>query len=396
MRRVVTTLGCLAVLLTAAPLLALFPGTDVVVPAGARGAGVVGFWVTDVYVLNLGSQSATVTVDWLRRDYDNTTPRDSETFTVAAGETLVLDDIFLDTFGVSAGNGAFRVRSTQTVVVNSRIYNQQGSVTFGQGFEGVPLSAGVKAGSSTDVVGLAQNTSFRSNVVLFDASGSGSTVTLSLVDETGSAIGSSRTYTLQPYDTRLFGVTDLPGVTTFDYGTLHAEVTSGAVIVVAAKGDNDANTGDPTTLEAWTAAGGAESADGTYQFAIYDSQDYASGGNLVVSGEMVTEINGTYMNWDKLDASQETACPLVFLWGLTSSAGIDLDDFTQGVTFSQSFEDSGDMSWTVQFSVTGNMSLSGTVQATGSNFPSDSDPNLDQSGCNGSFPTLTLRGGKSN
>ena len=42
------------------------------------------------------------------------------------------------------------------------------------------------------------------------------------------------------------------------------------------------------------------------------------------------------------------------------------------------------------------MSLSGTVSAVGSDFPSSTDPNEDQSGCNGTFPALTLEGGKTN
>ena len=53
--------GMLAILMsTTIPTAALTPGTDEVVPAGARGPGVVGFWVTDVYGYNLGSLTAPV------------------------------------------------------------------------------------------------------------------------------------------------------------------------------------------------------------------------------------------------------------------------------------------------------------------------------------------------
>ena len=49
------------------------------------------------------------------------------------------------------------------------------------------------------------------------------------------------------------------------------------------------------------------------------------------------------------------------------------------------------MTWTVKFTVDNNMAISGTVTAVGSDFTATED-----AGCNGTFPALTLEGGKSN
>jgi hypothetical protein len=264
-------------------------------------------------------------------------------------------------------------------------------VTFGQGFEGIPRSAAVAAGSSTDVIGLTNNDSFRTNMVLIDASGAGATVNLSLRDPSNVELASG-SYVLRAFEPVLDPVTDL-GISTFEAGTLHAEVTSGSAIIFASKVDNDPSTGDPTTLEAWS-AGGAASIDGTYQFATYDSVDYASGGNLVIANGEVTDINGTFTNWDKLD-NGDPACTLLFLWGGGLVPAVAVEDFANGVVVENSYTDeqgapSGDISYTLTFTVSDNMSITGTLDAAGSNFPAP------DTGCNGDFPDLVFRGGKSN
>jgi hypothetical protein len=373
---------------------ALNVGTDVVVPAGARGAGQAdSTWLTDLFIMNPGSATVNVTLYWMVRNQANPEPA-SETFTILAGETLVLEDVILSTFGEESAGGAFRVVADGDVVVNTRIFNRKGTVTFGQGFEGVPVAAAVTAGDSTDVVGLAHNDSFRTNLVLMDASGSGSSVDLSVRDTSGTELASA-TYDLGAWEPRLFPVTFIDAGLTFDNATLHAEVTSGAAVVVASKVDNDPDTGDPTTLEMWTPLGGGGSIDGTYRFAVYDSQSWAAGGDLTVSGGEVSDLDGTYFNWDKDEDSDGIEdCPLIFKWGGPLSPPVTVDDFAQGVSWTEAYPESGEITWTVTFTIEDNMSVIGTVDAMGSNFPSDPDPSLDQSGCNGTFPPLDLLGGK--
>jgi hypothetical protein len=375
------------IILTCIPnAFSLTSGTDLLVPAAARGAGVGGStWVTDLYIHNPSGQTVSVEVFWLERNRANRSPA-SQSFDIASGATLVLDDVVLETFGLASAGGAIRVVAGGEVVVSSRIYNRQGTVTFGQGFEGVPRSSALTAGDTTDVVGLSESASFRSNIVLIDASDqeTGSLIELSLRDQDGVEIA-SRAYQLERLEPRLFSTTDL-GATAFDDATLHAEVTSGAVIVTASKIDNDPATGDPTTLEPWTSP---VSVDGTYKIAISDSFDYAGGGTLVVRDGKVTEITATYFNWDKVDATGLAECTELFLWQSSLVPAIDLDDFAQGVVIEQTFDGGGHLSFNLTMTTTDNLTISGSVAVIGSSFP------LMQAGCNGEFPTLTLSGGKS-
>lgn len=382
MRRRHSLLVLAILLVSTLPAQALIPGQDLLVPAAGRGTP----WVTDLYVNNPGDSTVSVTVYWLVRNAANPNPV-SIVFDLAPGETEVLDDVIASDFGLASGNGAFRVVATGDVLVNSRIYAVDAAGdTLGQGFAGVPVSAATAAGDSATIVGLGSNATFRTNVYA-TAGADGAVMTLSLIDPSGDELASAPV-TLRAYEPYLRNITQVLNSGDFADGTLVVSVSSGAAVVGASKVDN--GTTDPTTLESSVRAG-ASSADGTYQFAVYDSFSFATGGNLVVENGVVTAINGTYTNWDKL-AGDISACTTIFLWGL-GLPDTDLADFASGVSFQDSYAStgSGKMTWTVQLTVDDNMALTGTVDAVGADFPSSPE---DQTGCNGVFPTLTLLGGK--
>lgn len=384
MRRLMLLCVVLAVAATAAPVLALNSGTDLIVPAAGRGAP----WGTDMYVHNPGGTTVTGSIYWLVRGQANPNPV-SVSFSLEPGETAVYEDIILADFGLQSGNGAFRVTASDPVIVNTRIFASDGSSTFGQGFEGVPVSAATQSGGKATVVGLSYNNAFRTNVYA-TAGANGAITQLSLIDPVGSVIASA-SLTLGAYEPYLRRVDQLfSGVANFDNATLIAEISAGSggsAIFGASKVDNA--TTDPTTLESDAAGGGAASVDGTYQISIYDSALFAAGGNIVIADGIVEEINGTYFNWDKLDGD-DPACTLQFLWGISLSA-TPLADFASGVTFSDSYTSTGSgvMEWTVSFTVENNMSITGTISAVGSGFTL-----ADELGCNGDFPPLVLEGGK--
>jgi hypothetical protein len=382
MRRLITAVVALALVATAAPVLALNTGTDIIVPAAGRGTP----WVTDLYVANPGDTTVTGSIYWLVRGVANPNPV-SVSFSLAPGETAVYADIISADFGLASGSGAFRVTASGAVIVNSRIYASDGSATFGQGFAGVPVWAATAAGATASVVGMSYSSAFRTNVYATAGAG-GATVDLSLLDPDGTAFATANLVLAawEPYLRRVDQV--FPGVANFDNATMTAAVTAGSVVIGASKVDNAST--DPTTLESDAAAGGGSATDdGTYQISIYDSAFFAAGGNIVIDSGTVTQINGTYFNWDKLDGG-EPACTLQFLWGLGLSP-TPLADFASGVTFSDSYTSTGSgvMEWTVTFTVEGNMVIDGTVAAVGSDF---TDPT--ELGCNGTFPALVLRGGK--
>ncbi len=381
MRRLITAVVVLALVATASPVLALNSGTDIIVPAAGRGAP----WGTDLYVANPGDMTVTGSIFWLVRGQANPSPT-SITFSIAPGETAIYEDIIFEEFGLASAGGAFYVTADGTVIVNSRIYASDGSATFGQGFEGVPVPAATQGGASSTVVGLSYNSVFRTNIYA-TAGSAGAAISVTLLDPAGSTL-STASLQLGAWEPYLRRVDQLfAGVSNFDNATLLAEVDSGSVVIGASKVDEVSD--DPTTLESDATAGGSASSDGTYQISTYDSALFAGGGNFVIVDDVVTQINGTYFNWDKLDGG-EAACTLQFLWGLGMSP-TPLADFASGVTFNDSYTStgSGDMNWTVTFTVEDNMIIDGTVSATGSLFTE-----TDELGCNGDFPALILKGGK--
>jgi hypothetical protein len=318
---------CTVLVALAAPLMALTPGTDVLVPAVA----LVGDWRTDLYIYNPGSQTATVEVHLLIRDETNMTP-ESQTFVIPPGETAVLENVLGDTFGKGSFTGAFRVTSTHQVVVNTRIFNSKEGVTFGQGFEGIPRDMAVAEGESTDIVGAAKNTGFRTNLVMIDAAGAegiSSTVRVSLNDAQGTQIATrdislgAFTPFLQSLDSdAVFGT----GLVDFEYGTLHCEVLTGAVIFAGSKIDNDRATGDPTTLAAWS--GGSEeppvSPDGdVYIFAANGEDDIEAAIQEWSSGSTLTAIS------DDPDYGRVMKVEPGYQWGAPSSciAFVNIGDF---------------------------------------------------------------------
>jgi hypothetical protein len=324
----------------------------------------------------------------LQRNQANSNPT-STTLDIVPGETAVLDDVISSLFGQATFQAAFRITSPQPVVVNGAILNLAGGQEFAQSFEGVPAGLATTSSSDSLVVGIKNNADYRANIYLIDATGSGSNVTLELLDTSGSVIDTANR-ALRNWEPILPSLDSVFGATVDD-ASMRITVTNGAVIGGVSRVNS--GTGDPLTLAASTSASGATSPDGTYQFVVYD-EGFGFGGNLVVSGGQVIDINGTYSNFQKLDGT-ETACKLTFSFGSSFTVPTDVADFETGVSFTDSFpaEDNsytGQVMFTMEFTLTENVSIEGTIDAVGAAFE-DID-----TGCNGVFPQLDLFGGKSN
>ena len=162
-------------------------------------------------------------------------------------------------------------------------------------------------------------------------------------------------------------------------------------MILASKIDRTSK--DPTTLEQAFGAGGG-SDDGTYQFAVYDDLGFASGGNLEIVDDVVDVVNGTFVNYDKVDGGGIPECPVIFQWGF-DLAPTAVEDFATGVEYPEVYPagddfDGGTLTYTVVFTIDDSLGFSGTLDAVGSDFSG-----LDL-GCNGTFPQMELYGGKSN
>jgi hypothetical protein len=366
----------------ASSVIAISPSDDLLIAGAAR----TNRWKTDLYINNPGAVDVSVDVMWLERGQANPNPV-TETFPVAADETLILVDVLSNNFGMSRAEGAFRITATGgEVTANLIVFTGAGSPdgTYGSGFEAIPASAATSADESTNLMGLALDSSFYTNLFAL-AGASGVTMDVDLLNTDGGILDTAQV-DLEAYEPWLATVADLWDVASFAEGTAQVRVSAGSMVMLGSKVDRNSN--DPTTLEQEFGSGGG-SVDGTYQFAVYDSLDFASGGNLVIFDAVVEDIYGTYVNFDKVDGGDDPECTLIFLWGigLTPTA---VEDFESGVEFTDSYPDGGDMTWTVTFTVDDNLGFVGTVDAVGANFTSP------DTGCNGTFPPQSFEGGKRN
>jgi len=378
-------------LFMASSALAISPGDDLLIAGAARTPS----WTADLYINNPGATGVTVQVRWLNRNPSTTNPAPAS-FSIGAGETLILDDVLLDVFGLSEAEGAFRVTAAGgEVTANLIVFTGAGSEdgTYGSGFEGIPASSATSAGESTTIAGLVLNGSFRTNLFAL-AGANGVTMDVDLLDTNGTLLDTEQVV-LTAYAPWFSSVANLWDVASFENGTAMVQVSAGSMVMLGSKVDRLSK--DPTTVEQAFGAGGGSLA-GTYQIAVYDTAGYASGGQLGIDVADVYEIFATYVNFDKgvidpdtgntiVDGTSE--CPLIFPWGFTLIPTA-VEDFTSGVTFTDSYENDEEMTWTVTFSVVNNLSIVGTVEAVGSGFTGV------DTGCNGTFPHQDLFGGKSN
>jgi len=290
----VTTLVLVA--LTAPAVLGLNPDDELWIPAAARGQGVAGsFWTTDLYVMNLGQEAVAVDLTWLERAADNSDAA-SMPFTIAAGETLVLEDVVSTVFGQEAAVGAIHIEVEEEegkqaeeetlLVANARIYSVDEGETYGQGFEGVTSDSAIsaEAGKPTHVVGVTDNAAFRSNWYGLNLTMDDETdlpgaaeVLVEVLDPAG-AVLASQTFEMPPLAPLLLSVSDL-GAGDLTNATLRFTMVEGAAVFGVSKVDQLSN--DPTTLEAhWECKGEEEGEDQfTDEFFIEDCTFATTGSN---------------------------------------------------------------------------------------------------------------------
>ncbi len=231
--------------LAAASAAALTPATMLVIPAASRGPGAgTSVWQMDMFLGNAGSQSANVTMTWLERNTDNS-GAPSVSVTVPAGRTMVLADVIQDRFGIDAGSGAILLTSNVPISATSRIYNLQGGVTFGQGFDGLAAPDNTPAGGERWITGLRQDGGSRSN--LFAVAGpSGAELNLTARAPSGSSMGSA-SFTVPPWGALYAPLTDVVGGSPGDV-TVVAAVSSGSAWIAGSRIDQAS--GDPFTAAA--------------------------------------------------------------------------------------------------------------------------------------------------
>jgi len=336
---------------------ALTASTDVVVPAAIHAPGAEGaVWRTDLYLYNPNAEAATLDIEWLARDQPNPGPP-THSMSLDPMETAILEDVVATVFGADPGYGAMRIVSSRPVVVNSAILNSAGGTEFGQGFESIPVAAAVRAGASAAAVALKHDSTYRSNLYLVDVGGEGSEAVVTLVDPTGAVIG-SRSYSLGPWMPVLDSVVSL-GASSFADATMVVTVTSGAVVAGASR--VNATSGDPLTL----AAAGARAEGlpaGRYHGTVADPAGFLGGMSLELdAADEVTALQFSFPS---------ALCDVTF--GASHDLGdspIPLSELAAGVELIATYDDGGEMRWTIVLNQAEvGPHLGGTIAAVGSDW----------------------------
>ena len=278
-----TRVATLCLFLVAASAFAVAPGKDAYLVSvghaqGACTGGVCSQWRTAMWIHNPSTATtANVTMYFLERNKENATPV-QQSFTVAAGETKEYLDAVLTPLGVDGKYGGIRVTSDIDVVVTGRIYDENvpstkgGTGTSGQFFAGLPPSMAIGNGSSTDILGLRQDTgtacgSWRSNFGFQEVTGSSCTVQVQRLDGNGNVLA-TKTYTIEGRAQRQYAITDVGG----GFGLNHrlrftGTGGNGKVLVFGSRIDN--KTGDPSTVEMTAAPAAAAPTTGLFDGIVF-------------------------------------------------------------------------------------------------------------------------------
>jgi hypothetical protein len=173
---------------------ATYPATTMVLPVASRVTGGTGNrFLTDVSVTNVTGATVAVTVRFLEHDRDNSAGSPTATLTLLPGQTRQMDDALGSLFAVDETYGSLELESgaASSIVVSERVYTTSATTagTVGQQVDPVAPDGFFTSGS---LLGLQQNTNFRSNVGLFNPQGSPVSVTLALRKNLGSVIGTTQ------------------------------------------------------------------------------------------------------------------------------------------------------------------------------------------------------------
>ena len=170
--------------------------TTVYFPVAATTSGAQGTnWKTDGRVVNRSGEAASVTFEYYPDgENGNSSPSDTETFTVAANEQVVLTNFVENFFGVTNGKGGVKVMADRAVTASAQVYNDQtdaGDGTYGLFVEAVDISEAYTSG----VIPFLQNRrasseeGFRGAVGWFNPTSATVNLTLRAWDTDGTYLG---------------------------------------------------------------------------------------------------------------------------------------------------------------------------------------------------------------
>jgi hypothetical protein len=247
------------------------PANALIIPAVAHAPGANGPFQSDVRLANAGSTSVSYQIKYTPTGSDPNRPIKTTTISVDAGQTIALNDILRDFFGVGAtadpadrSQGALEIRplnnASATNYAASRTFTFNANGTFGQFIAAIPFSQfatkqviapipGVTPPTTNPVMSLqqvAQSTKFRTNLGLVEGAGSPASGTIRVLDNRGTLV-TSVPFTLQAGEHRQGGLNGPPYniPNNLDDGRIEVIVESATGAVTAYASVLDNITSDP-------------------------------------------------------------------------------------------------------------------------------------------------------
>lgn len=133
-------------------------------------------FVTDLRIINNGSTTANVTLDYFAQSLTGAAaPTVSKQLTVAPGEQKVLNDVVAGTLATADGLGGLRITADQNIVASARVINDLRA--NGTGTAGFAVDAEDELASRGTISFLSQNADFRTNIGYFNPASSPVTAT---------------------------------------------------------------------------------------------------------------------------------------------------------------------------------------------------------------------------
>jgi hypothetical protein len=148
-------------------------------------------YTTDLTLANTGDTDASYTLRFLGHDADGRTGP-AQSFTLAAGKSTTYQDVVSSVFGLSNTYGAILVTgSTPDLAVYGQVLAQTAAGHVGQGLPAVSDAGYVRPGQARSLLAIRDDARARTNLVLANATSASLDVTLTLVSESGAALGSA-------------------------------------------------------------------------------------------------------------------------------------------------------------------------------------------------------------
>jgi hypothetical protein len=133
-------------------------------------------------------------------------------------------------------------------IFDSNVQTNKGTGTAGQFLAGVNSLASIGDGQSTDVIGLADNTDWRSNVGFVEVTGNTVNVKVERLSGSGGGVLGTKNYDVKPFEAKQFSLSSLGGAA----GTnqrVRFTITGGTGRIIATGSRIDEDTGDPSTVD---------------------------------------------------------------------------------------------------------------------------------------------------